>query len=188
MKQCSGQSPDGGESSEVDLDELARLAQKLDDMEGMLQELELTEASLEEIEEAVARLGEGMAGENGKKLLIPGGKSGMGRMTMRRPGGGDRGRASGRRPTAEGGKTGLDKTRSPSKTGKGPMVASWYFKGKQVKGEAKKDYGKAVQAARDRAADAVGERKIPRRYESTVKRYFGDLEKIGEKGTDKGKE
>jgi hypothetical protein len=64
-----------------------------------------------------------------------------------------------------------------NKDQKGPTVASWYFKGTQVKGEAQREFSEVIQAGRDSAAEAISENQIPRRYEEAVKTYFGRLEK-----------
>jgi hypothetical protein len=79
----------------------------------------------------------------------------------------------------ESGQTSDKKTRVQNKGGEGPMVASWYFKGTQVKGEAKREFSQVVQAGRDSAAEAISENEIPRKYEDAVKSYFGQLEEAG---------
>ena len=56
------------------------------------------------------------------------------------------------------------------------MIASWYFKGSQVKGEARRDFSEIMQAAKDGAAEAINDNEIPRKYEGAVKQYFGQLE------------
>ena len=68
------------------------------------------------------------------------------------------------------------KTRAKSKVGEGPVIASWYFHGSQVKGEAQRDFTEVIQSARDSAAEAISENEIPRRYEEAIKNYFGRLE------------
>jgi hypothetical protein len=45
-----------------------------------------------------------------------------------------------------------------------------------VKGEARRDFAEVVEAGRARAADAISENQIPRKYEEAVKKYFGQLE------------
>jgi len=80
----------------------------------------------------------------------------------------------------ETGQTSTKKTNVKSKPGEGPNVASWYFKGTQVKGEAKREFSEVVQAARDSAAEAIDDSEIPRKYEDAVKSYFGRLEEAGE--------
>lgn len=56
------------------------------------------------------------------------------------------------------------------------MIASWYFKESQIKGQAKREYSEVIQAGRDSAAEAITENEIPRRYEDAIKKYFGQLE------------
>ena len=62
------------------------------------------------------------------------------------------------------------------KSDQGPVIASWYFKDTQVKGEARRDFTEVVEAGRASAADAISENQIPRKYEDAVKKYFGQLE------------
>ncbi len=76
----------------------------------------------------------------------------------------------------EDGNTTFKKTVSKSKTGQGPVVASWYFQGEQIKGQAARDYSQAVQDAGAAAAEAINNSHIPKKYEKAVKSYFGQLE------------
>lgn len=70
-------------------------------------------------------------------------------------------------------------TRAMGKTDDGPIIASWYFKDAQAKGEARRGFSEVVQAGRARAAEAISENEIPRRYENAVKSYFSQLEESG---------
>ena len=60
-----------------------------------------------------------------------------------------------------------------------------FFKGAQVKGEARKELSGIVQAAKDASAEAINENQIPRRYEGAVKKYFGELESAPSEETKK---
>ncbi len=71
--------------------------------------------------------------------------------------------------------------KAPSRSGDGPVVASWYFQDAQVKGEAQRAFVDVVQAGRASAAEALSENQIPRRYEDAVKTYFNQLETQGSK-------
>jgi len=156
-----GQSMSQGEATPVELSELGEM---LDALEGMLQEAGLTEASLEEIKDAIALLGAGQGDPQGLRLIAN-------TKDAR-----DKGPGGGTRPSDDSTGTGTTKTRAKTKTGKGPIIASWYFKGPQVKGESKKKLTRVIQAARDSAAEAVSDNEIPRKYEESVKKYFGGLE------------
>ena len=59
-------------------------------------------------------------------------------------------------------------------------MASWLFKGPQVKGQSNKQLQDVIQAAKDTAAEAINDNEIPRKYEGPVKKYFGELEESGE--------
>jgi hypothetical protein len=56
------------------------------------------------------------------------------------------------------------------------VIASWYFKDVQIKGEARRDFTEVVEAGRANAAEAISENQIPRKYEDAMKKYFGQLE------------
>ncbi|MHC4640791.1 MAG: hypothetical protein ACYS32_04040 [Planctomycetota bacterium] len=152
-------------------DELAALADQLDELDAIRQQIMLSQATLDEIERAIGRLGQGMCQGPGCQ-----GPFREGLAERYGPGTGGPGRGYGPRGIDEDGQTSSKKTRIKNKTGEGPVVASWYIKGTQVKGQAKRDFSEVIQAGRDSAAEAISENQIPRRYEESVKKYFGQLE------------
>jgi hypothetical protein len=155
-------------------DELAGLTEQLDELEAMKQQLMLTQAALAEIGRACAGLGKGMCqGLGCQGPFREGLAQGYGAGT------GGAGMGYGRRSIDESGQTSTKKTKIQSKKEKGPVIASWYFKGSQIKGEAKRDFSEVIQAASDIAAEAISENQIPRKYEEAVKSYFGQLEQSG---------
>lgn len=157
-------------------DELAAVAEQLDELEAIRQQIMLTQATLEEIDRAISCLGQGMCQGLGYQ-----GPFQEGLAQRYGPGTGGPGRGYGPRASDEDGQTSTKKTRIKNKTGQGPVVASWYFKGTQVKGQAKRDFSEVIQAGRDSAAEAISENQIPRRYEESVKKYFGQLEESSNK-------
>ncbi len=170
MSDCCG----GGQLSG---DELAELAEQLDGLDAIVDDMDLTDATLAEIEAAIAQLGEGDC--KGCEGIGVKGPWSAGSALNPGPGTGGPGRGYGQRDEDDSGKTSLKKTRVKNKPGKGPIIASWYFKGPQVKGESKRKFSEAVQAGKDRAAEAVSENRIPRKYEKSVKKYFGQLDEMG---------
>ena len=157
----------GGGLSETDL---TAVMDQLDDIESLKQQVMLTQATLDEIARAIGRLGEGTCSMC----------NGMGcSMCGTGPGPGGEGNGYGPRPFDDSGKTGTKRVRTANKPGQGPVIASWYFKESQIKGEATRDFTEVVQAARDGAAEAISENEIPRRYEDAIKSYFGRLEQSG---------
>lgn len=157
-------------------DELAAVFEQLDELEAISQQIMLTQATLDEIERAISCLGQGMCqGLGGQGPFREGLAERYG------PGTGGPGRGYGPRGSDEDGQTSAKKTRVKNKTGQGPVVASWYFKGTQVKGQAKRNFSEVIQAGRDSAAEAISENQIPRRYEESVKKYFGHLEESNNK-------
>ena len=155
-------------------DDLAAVMDQLDDMESLQQQLMLTQATLDEIARAIGCLGEGMCdGPGGYGPFAEGwtGQPGCGT--------GGPGIGWGPRKTDDSGAIATKRVRTANKPGQGPVIASWYFKESQIKGEARRQFAEVVQAARDGAAEAVSENEIPRRYEDAIKTYFGQLEQSG---------
>ncbi len=167
MEGCCG----GGQLSG---DELAELAEQLDGLDAIQDDMDLTDATLAEIEAAIALLGEGNC--EGIGCMGP---WAAGAAQNQGQGTGGPGRGYGQRGEDDSGKTSLQKTRVKNKSNKGPIIASWYFKGPQIKGESKRKFSQAVQAGKDQAAEAISENRIPRKYEKSVKKYFGQLDELG---------
>jgi len=164
----------GAGSAGLSGDELGALMDQLDELQATKEQLMMMQASLNEIGRCLGCLGEGMCE----------GLGGMGPFKegfAQKYGAGTGGPGMGYGPVGidESGQTSDKKTRVENKGGEGPMVASWYFKGTQVKGEAKREFSEVVQAGRDSAAEAISENEIPRKYEDAVKSYFGQLEEAG---------
>ncbi len=163
----------GGDSASDDsaLDaELAEMAQQLSELEAAKLDMEARLAAVRELERAKKCLG--------GNCVSPGEQSPWeeGLADLAGPGSGKPGIGMGQRDSADSGDFGLDKAKAPTLQGKGPAVASWFFKGEQLKGESQRDYQQVMQAARDNAAQAIKENEIPRKYEGPVKKYFGELE------------
>jgi uncharacterized protein YlxW (UPF0749 family) len=177
LGKCAGQ--DGSEG--LTPDEMADLVRELSDLDADQLKLAEIEAGLDEVAQAIALLGEG-EGEGDQ----PGGKCGGGQSPWREglaleqsqgtggPGKGEEPRETGKddgaRVTA---KTGVPNTDTGAAK---PIIASWFFRGEQVKGQSAKDVQDAVRASRDRAADAITDNRIPHKYESSVKKYFDQIQ------------
>ena len=162
---------EAGEGMTLTPEDLAELLDRLEELEAVAGKLDKGQTSLEEIERAIALLGEGDC--KGAGPWQPGLVVARGRGT------GGPGRGFGPREEDATGLTGTKATRSPTRTGKGKIIAASYFKGRQVKGESRKDFAKVAQAARDRAADAIDENRIPRKYAPAVKDYFDRFNRSG---------
>lgn len=169
LSQCAGlgsaMAACGGGGGGTFSDGLASITDQLDGFESLSQQLMLMEYSLAEINNAIAGLGDGMYGQG---LYAIGDGGGVGEGIGTQPG--DHYLSD---PLAQ---SATKKTRATSKVGQGPVIASWYFQGTQIKGEAQRDFTEVIQAARDSAAEAISENQIPRRYEESIKSYFGRLE------------
>ncbi|MBI9016640.1 MAG: hypothetical protein JEZ07_05190 [Phycisphaerae bacterium] len=145
-------------------EELSELMNQLDELESLKDQIKLSQAVMDEIARASEAMGQGM-----------GNMPGQGKGDGAGPGG--IGRGYGERESDTSGQVATKNTKLENESKDGPAVASWYFKGQQVKGKAQLGYSEAVQAGRDNAAEAISDNKVPRRYEQTVKNYFGNLEK-----------
>jgi hypothetical protein len=155
-------------------DDLAGAIDQLDAFEALQQQAVLLRASLSEISRSIGCLGEGMG--EGLGLQGPFWEGDSERMGS---GTGGPGTGFGPRDSDTEGQTGTKTTRLKNEAGQGPVIASWYFKDIQIKGEARRDFSEVVQAGRASAAEAISENQIPRKYEDAVKNYFGQLETKG---------
>jgi hypothetical protein len=161
----------GAGAGGLSADELAAVSEGLDELESLQQQLMLTQAALDQLGRACACLGQGMCpGLGCQGPFSEGSNQGFG------PGTGGPGQGYGPRGYDDSGQTATKQTKVTNKPGQGPVVASWYFKGAQVRGEARRDFARVIQAGRDSAAEAISENEIPRKYEEAVKNYFGKLE------------
>jgi hypothetical protein len=155
----------GGESMEAMLSEL-------NELDSFANQAKLSQAALDQIEQAMACLGEGMCqGVGGMCPYKPG------QSQKYSSGTGGPGRGFGPRNKDDNGTTNSSPTQVKGKTvEEGPMIASWYFKDSQEKGQATKELKDVIQAGRDSAAQAMDENQIPKKYENAMKQYFGNLE------------
>jgi hypothetical protein len=173
--QCSGLAQalaagGAGAGGELSADELSGAMDQLDALESLQQQAMLLQGGLNEIAYCIGRLG----GPGGQYPFREGPIEGMGAGT------GGPGIGFGPRDSDTEGQTGTKTTRARNEAGEGPVIASWYFKDAQVKGEARRDFTEVVQASRANAAEAISENQIPRKYEDAVKKYFGQLEQRGQ--------
>ncbi|MCX5643292.1 MAG: hypothetical protein NTZ17_01205 [Phycisphaerae bacterium] len=168
---CSGlgQALDGaaGGGGSLSPDDLSGVIDELNSLDAMQQQALLLKASLAEVSNCTACLGQGMGGQ-GEWKIGPGGGQGDGI-----------GLSTGDHAITSDPLTANKAAKAPSRTDDGPIVASWYFRDTQVKGEAQRTFAEVVQAGRASAAEALSANQIPRRYEEAVKAYFNQLEKNG---------
>ncbi len=187
LKKCSSQDP--GYEGKIVPGELADVAGQLSELEGTEEMLRLAEASQEDIKNAIVSLGQDPSGDpSGLGLILPGqdgqgnGQGGMsqwqsGPAEDQGSGTGGPGRGNGQRDISPDAKTNTTKTHVDNPAGsKGPIIASRYIKGAQVKGEAAKKLSDVVQAAKDSAAQAITDNTIPKKYEGPIKKYYGEFD------------
>ncbi|MBN2211935.1 MAG: hypothetical protein JW709_11115 [Sedimentisphaerales bacterium] len=177
LSQAMAQAAGEGDESGLSEAEMEALADQLSDMEAMQAQSALAQESLDEIYRAIQELGQNMCQGQGCQGCngCGWGKPGMGA-------GGGQGEGIGLAPGS--GATDNEffdvnatkSAKTKSQVQEGPIVATWYFKDEQVKGEAHQDFSTVVEAAQSEAADAIAENRIPKKYEKAVKQYFGQLE------------
>ncbi|MBN2374855.1 MAG: hypothetical protein JXD22_00540 [Sedimentisphaerales bacterium] len=168
MGACAG--GDGGLSG----DDIEALAGQMEELGAAEEQMKLSQATLDEIERAIACLGQGMCqGLGGYGEFKEGSSDKIGTGT------GGPGKGFGARDSDSSGQTATKSTKIESPSSKGPAVASYYFKDSQVKGQSRRELTEVVQAARKNASEAIDDNQIPRKYEDSVKNYFGNLEQEG---------
>ena len=160
----------GGGAGGLGAGDLSEALAELDELADLRDQIQLSEAMLAEMERAIACLGEGMCQGLGAQ-----GPFSEGNRNVRGPGSGGPGQGFGAVATAEDGETSTKKTIAKSQTGDGPVVASWYFQGEQIKGQATKTYSQVIQDAGASASEAINDNTIPRKYDNAIKAYFGQL-------------
>jgi hypothetical protein len=162
-----------GENDDQMAEAMDDLSEQLSQSEALQAEMDAVQAGLNCIGQACRGLGQ-RPGGSGTGEFEEGLADSFGYGT-----GGPGVSAGGPRDSDDSGEFSLDKTKADTKVGKGPSIASSYFKGQQVKGESRKELTTVVQAAKDAAAEAISDNQIPRKYEGPVKKYFGALEQSG---------
>ena len=151
--------------------DLAALADQLNGLDALAQQLALMDVLQSELDAAMAIVGAGLGITPGMGAGLGSYQAGAGQGT-----GGTGGPGQGSGP--------VDTAAEPVKTqgmrvsgqgGAGPIIATWNTQEEQVRGEATRAAADVLQAAKDTAAEAVSENRIPSRYHEAVKAYFGSL-------------
>jgi hypothetical protein len=162
----------GAGTGGLSADDLADAIDQLNALESLQQQAMLLQGSLNEIGRGIALLGTGLyEGVGSQQPFREGYSDGM-----MGPGSGGLGSGFGPRSSDTEGQTGTKPARANTASGQGAVIASWYFKDVQIKGEARRDFTEVVEAGRANAAEAISENQIPRKYEEAMKKYFGQLE------------
>jgi hypothetical protein len=153
--------------------DLAMLSDELANLAALGDKLGVLDAMMADLEGQMAALGmdPSLMGMGGKSPWEPGFAENTGAGT------GGPGHGYGPNDVGPPSQTGNQKTRVANQQKSGPIIATWFSKEEQVKGEATRVGGDAVQAAKDAAAEAVNENRIPSLYHESVKSYFDNLGK-----------
>jgi hypothetical protein len=166
LAKCNGGGQPGKQGEGLSPEGLSALGDQLDQLEAMRQQLAMAQAALGEMGACLNGLGEGLGGLG---AFQEGQSDSLGQGT------GGPGHGSGPVDTSAAEPTNNTATRVAGKTKEAPIIATWYTQEEQVKGESAAKLQGTVQAARDRAADAISDNTIPSRYHGPLQDYFNDL-------------
>jgi hypothetical protein len=161
LGQCAGGAPGPGGAPSPEA--MQALGDQLNQLEAMRQEMALAKAALDELRTEMAALGQGLGGPGEFAEGPAAGEGG---------GSGGPGRGSGPRDTSPSEITSKVGSRVANKGQAGPVIATWMSQEEQVKGEVTRDFESNLQAAKDRASEAISENAIPARYHGPVTKYF----------------
>lgn len=75
----------------------------------------------------------------------------------------------------------IDKVKSPTKQGNGPIIGSRLVQGDQVRGESVAEFSEAVAAAAKANTESIDFTHVPRELQGTVKHFYGTLENKAKK-------
>ncbi len=193
MRQASKQCNKLGESmagacenpGSMSAQDLAELLQQLENMAAAEGQLAAAQAAIDEIENAIRKMGggQGLALAAGPKSQsagagVGGDGQGLSPKAGDQPGGsGDGAQVFGQRGTDQTGQTATTGTQAANADAAtaGPPIAVWYFRGDQVRGESHSERQEVVRSAKDAAAEAINDNRVPQRYRSAVRDYFEDL-------------
>lgn len=161
LAQAMGAAAGGG------LGDLSQMIEALDQMDAFEQQGAMSAAMLAQLRQSIHAMGQG--GCYGQGLC-----QGTGTSDQEQKGIGLG--AAGAYNVPEDEPVTYQKTKAKSETEDGPMVASWYFQGQNVKGQAQRTLQQVATEAAQQAAEAVEDHRIPKKYEAAVKGYFGQLQ------------
>jgi len=175
-----GMSPEAMQAAEA-------LAGQLSQMEQMDKDMESLDAAMDEAMKQLAKMGGDCKGSSSGEGECEGGdQAGMGEKqspwragdsNKQGNGMGSAGQAWGTRPKSDvDAPVKIDKVKSPTKQGGGPIIGSRLVYGDQVRGESTAEFSQAVEASAKAASEQVVSQQVPRELQGAVKHYFGRLE------------
>jgi hypothetical protein len=172
----------GGANDPSAMDALAEAADQLSQLEAMNQQLQMTDATLADLENAMKDLweAEGSCSSCGGKgcSMCGGNKKGpwqAGQSANRSMGMGGPGQGQGHVSDVEETATDTKKTRAKGKNNRGPVIASWYIQDQEIRGESVREFSVVTESAAQEASEAIQEQHIPKEYQESIKKYFGQL-------------
>jgi hypothetical protein len=190
-RQCQGlgeamaEAAKAGKGGKLGAGDLSKLTEQLSEMETRQMRLQMAQASLEEINQAIAGLGQNQCQGGDQGLSLAGGPGsqgqgqGQGQGQIPGPGMGT-GLGMGPRPEAQGGPVGLERQKAPSADGEHTEpITIWRVQGQMERGEARKELREMMMAKKAGFAEAIAEKKVPRKYEGPVARYYEGFQSGG---------
>jgi hypothetical protein len=166
------------------------MAGQLNEMEQMDEEMEALDAAMNEAKKQLAKMGgqcEGSCNGEGEGECEGGEIAGLSQKQSPWKAGesaGKQGNGLGGPGQAWGsrGKSDVDapvnieKVKSPTKQGSGPIIGSRLVYGDQVRGESVAEFSQAVEASAKAATESIEGTHVTRELQGTVKHYFGRLD------------
>lgn len=160
------------------------LAGQLSDMEMMDKELDAMDAAMGEARRQLAKMGgqcEGSCNGDGDEFAEGSQKQSPWKAGESQ---GKQGNGLGGPGQAWGGRNrddtdapvSIEKVKSPTKQGSGPIIGSRLVQGDQVRGESVAEFSQAVTAATKANTESMDFTQVSRELQGTIKHYFGTLE------------
>lgn len=176
-----GMSKEGQEAMEA-------MAGQLSEMEQMDQDMEALDAAMSEAMKQLAKMGgqcEGSCNGEGEGECEGGAMAGAqkespwkaGESNKQGNGLGNAGQAWGQRNKSDvDAPVKIDKVKSPTKKGDGPIIGSRLVYGDQVRGESVAEFSQVIESSSKAASESIDATHVSRELQGTIKHYFGRLE------------
>jgi len=194
-KQCEGMGDKMGEMAknmgkegmnQEGQEAMEALAGQLSEMEQMDQDMEALDAAMSEASKQLAKMGgqcEGSCNGDGEGEGELAGMSQKqspwkaGESEKQGNGMGSAGQAWGTRPKSDvDAPVNIEKVKSPTKKGDGPIIGSRLVYGDQVRGESVAEFSQVIEASAKAASESIEGTHVTRELQGTIKHYFGRLE------------
>ncbi len=166
MQQGAGQQGQNGQQMGQMGQAGQQMMQQLDDMEAMQQLLQEAQAAMNAAQGQCQGMGQGLAMQQAMQQWKQGGAFGQ------------RGQGAGGKAPRSATPTGFKAVKAPIKTTEGDIIARQLVEGPQRVGESNRQITQVtLREISDAYDESIQEDELPRKYDETMKHYFGELEK-----------